>query len=101
MIGESDDVVILLNDNEMQENTKLKTGDTLKIYDEEYIISVFGDLNEDGKLTIHDVSKLYAYIKDKNLFPLTDEEIIAADYAENGRIQIQDVSKMYYIVRNR
>lgn len=101
LIGESNDVVILLNDSEIEDNSKLKTGDTLKIYDEEYIISIYGDVNGDGKLSVHDVSKLYAYIKDKNLFPLTDAETIAADYAENGKIQIQDVSKMYYTIINR
>ena len=101
MLIDSQNVRIKSKETEISDNTNLKTGDKLYIYDDEYDIAILGDVNGDGKITIQDVSKLYAYIKDKNMFSLSEVELIAGDYAQNDIIQIQDVSKLYNTVLNK
>ena len=58
------------NDNLITDrNNIVKTGDKFKIEfsstSTEYILSIKGDTNSDGKISIGDVAKLYQYLKKK------------------------------------
>jgi hypothetical protein len=58
-----------------------------------------GDFNENGEVTIADVSKLYTYVS--NTYSIPEYTQIAGDYNKNGRITIADVSGLYTYIQNK
>ena len=61
------------------------------------IITVFdrlkGDVNNDDKITISDVSKLFAYYKGK--VKLTEDDLLVSDLNNDGKITNADISKLF------
>ena len=69
----------------------LKTGDLVNVDRKLKHIVVYGDVTEDGKLTISDVTKIIGSIVDENN-KLSDLELIAADINGDGKIKISDAT---------
>ena len=66
----------------------------------EYILSVRGDVNGDGKVTAADVSKMYRFVKKK--ISISEEcYLLAGDVNDDGKISTADVSKVYRFVKKR
>ena len=84
--------------NEIDNTTKICTGDTLKINNTSYQIAIKGDINKDSILTGSDVSQAYsAYTK---AIQLSKAQFIAADYNGDGILTGSDVSAVYYLYKN-
>ena len=90
-------------DQIVDRNSLVKTGDVISfkynVYDEEYKISVLGDVTGTGDLNIGDVAKLYSSVKGK--FDLNGEFKLAGDVTLNREIDLGDVSKLYSYLRNK
>ena len=65
--------------------------DVLKIYN--IIYRSKGDINNDDKITISDVSKLFAYYKGK--VKLTEDDLLVSDLNNDGKITNADISKLF------
>ena len=80
----------------------LKTGDKLKISFDEfsvvYTISVIGDVDGDGDISVSDIEMLSEYILDNSIIS-ENEYLLAIDYDKNNRIDINDIIKMAKLVR--
>ena len=76
----------------------LYTGDVLNLYGKSYEIAIIGDVNNNGVVTISDVTKTYGYFKNKT--NLTEVQKIAADYNSNGYINISDVTAIYNLSKS-
>ena len=76
----------------INENAKLKTGDTATISGNEYIFAIKGDTNKDGKITFPDITTSYAIFKTK---AKKNELFYATDVNENGKIEFSDITSMY------
>lgn len=57
-----------------------------------------GDLNADGRLTVGDVAKVYAYIR-KALQLNDDYQLLCADYNEDGHINVGDTAQIYAYIK--
>ena len=72
--------------------------DTLKTYN--IITRNTGDINNDNKITVLDVSMLYRHIKKRSI--ITDEETLSvSDVNNDGKITVLDVSMMYRYVKGK
>ena len=80
---------ITVNGITLQDNTILKTGDVIKVNNEEKIIIIFGDINKDGEISISDVITLMNYIKEK--INLTSVQWEAANVRNKIELTISDV----------
>ena len=59
-----------------------------------------GDINNDDKITIIDVSMLYRHIKKRSI--ITDQEtLLISDINNDGKITIMDVSLLYRYVKGK
>lgn len=89
--------------NQANSSEIVKTGDTIKINtgseETTYTISVLGDLNGDGQITINDVAKLYGYIKNK--INLDETTMSAGELTDDGSINVSDVAKLYGYVKGK
>lgn len=89
--------------NQANSSEIVKTGDTIKINtgseETTYTISVLGDLNGDGQITINDVAKLYGYIKNK--ITLDETTMSAGELTDDGSINVNDVAKLYGYVKGK
>lgn len=88
--------------NIINTNSKVRTNDVIKIsfggtvYS--YKISVLGDLNGDGEITINDVTRLYYHIK--NVETITDPALLAAgDIIKDGNYNINELTLLYYFLK--
>ena len=86
-------IVITRGNQQISGNDILSTGDSITINGQTYEIVISGDLNNNGIVTISDVTKAYAFVKNKTT--LTDAQRIAADYNGNNIITVSDVSALY------
>ena len=77
------------NNIKLNRNTTLATGDVVKVGSVEYTISVLGDIDKDGKITLNDLSELRKYLVDDNTFD--DSQFMAADLDSNDEISILDL----------
>ena len=66
-----------------------------------YTISVLGDMNSDGRISINDVSKLYQLNKTFETSPPELIYIFTGDMNHDGTYSINDVSKLYQISKQR
>lgn len=64
-----------------------------------YTISVLGDMNHDGKISINDVSKLYQLNKKFETSPPELIYIFTGDMNHDGTYSINDVSKLYQMTK--
>ena len=85
------------NEEELIDTAMLASGDNLLINNNSYSVAVKGDLNNDGVITISDVSKIYR--STKGTITLSELEEVAGDYNENGTINITDVSGIYRMTK--
>ena len=86
---------VLDNENEQGENDIIKTGMKLRLSNgEEYVIIVRGDIKEDGKITLTDLSKLIAHYNENEGMQLKDNQLKAADMNLDGVINLVDISQM-------
>lgn len=73
----------------------INTGSTQLVY----TISVLGDIDEDGKITVNDVALIYRHIKEKEI--LDEIHIASADIYNKGSVDIGAVSGVYRYVKGR
>ena len=98
-------VNIYNKNNESKETGKLFTGDKVKIYlDEtlvsEYTVSVKGDVTGTGTSTVSDVAKLYQYLKGKIEMDDCYKEagnVVGTDET----IKVNDVAKLYQFIKGK
>ena len=96
-IGTSN-ISILSDGVELDENTKIATGNVLRYNNQDYQIAVLGDPNKDSIVTGSDVSQTYsAYTK---AIQLSKAQFIAADYNGDGILTGSDVSAVYSLYKN-
>ena len=96
--------VIDINNNVFDDEKLVTSGSKLEIKlskkTYEYILSVRGDVNGDGKVTAADVSKMYRFVKKK--ISISEEcYLLAGDVNDDGKISTADVSKVYRFVKKR
>ena len=91
------------NGDTLKNSDIVKTGDvvTIKVGNvtKTYTISVLGDINGDGRISVSDVSRMYRYVKGKT--DLSDAEFAASDIINDGNIEIREVSRLYRYVKGR
>ena len=85
-------------DNIMSDTDIIKTGDKLIIKNssgnsKKYILSVNGDVLEDGTISMDGAKKIASHIIDGNVL-ISQEYLLAADYDGDGTIRMNDVMKM-------
>ena len=98
--------VSIYDKNESKKNNDdvIATGDRLIIYvddekNDEYQISVLGDVSSDGKITVTDVSKLFQYYRSK--ITMDDIYVVAGDIINDSEIKLTDVAKLFQYVRGK
>lgn len=104
LIETNGNMTLIKSDGSQANSSEIvKTGDTIKINtgteETTYTISVLGDLNGDGQITINDVAKLYGYIKNK--FTLDETTLSAGELTDDGSINVNDVAKLYGYVKGK
>ena len=92
------------NSTKKGDNDIIATGDKLIIYinnekNIEYVISVLGDINGDGNLTIADVSKLFQYYRKK--ITMDDIYIYSGDIINDTEIKLTDIAKLFQYIRGK
>ena len=83
---------------------KIGTGDIIKVYVgsklvDKYTISVKGDTNGDGEVSVSDISMIYKNIKKKSEF--SDAQSIASDVNDDGGISVSDISILYKYLKRK
>ena len=75
--------------------------EVLKTYEITYLTTrLKGDVNNDNKITVIDVSMLYRHIKKRST--ITDQEtLLISDINNDGKITIMDVSLLYRYVKGK
>lgn len=63
-------------------------------------VCTFGDVNNDHKLNMGDISKLYAHIRGTSRLQ-DDYALLCADYNQDGNINVGDVVKLYSFLRKK
>lgn len=96
----------IYNKNNVQKSNDniLMTGDKLIVYvdgvkKEEYLISVLGDVNGDGKITVTDVTKLFQYYRKK--ITMDDIYVVSGDVMSDSSVKLTDVTKLFQFVRGK
>ena len=87
------------SNNELDYNSLLATGSTLKVENTNYKIIVSGDVTGDGIINLGDVSKLYNTYNGKA--NLTGEFSTAGKLTNNSTIKLGDISKLYNFFRKK
>lgn len=99
------DVKVYNYDNVFKTVGLIGTGDKVKIYLDntlisEYDIIVKGDITGDGDSKVNDVAKLYQYLKGK--ITMDDCYIYAGNVVNNDEeIKINDVAKLYQFIKGK
>ena len=77
------------------ENALVKTGMVLKLSEgSKYTLIVKGDMNQDGKVSLIDVSKLLLHYNEQKGYELTGAPEKAADMNVDGRVSLIDLSRI-------
>ena len=92
----ANNITIKENGNTITDEKQIiKTGMILDLPNgEKYSIIVRGDIKEDGKLTLTDLSKLILHYNEMKGFELTGIRLKAADMNIDGKVSLVDVSQM-------
>ena len=87
---------ILDSNTEITNSSNLvKTGMKLRLSNgDEYVIIVKGDIKEDGKITLTDLSKLIAHYNEIKNMELKGNQLKAADMNIDGKVNLVDISQM-------
>lgn len=90
--------------NIKQNSETLKTGDYITVTSNgtsaSYYLSVLGDVNGDGNVTVVDVAKLFQHYRRTNIIPDNERYyIIAGDTVMDDVIKLTDVAKLFQYVR--
>lgn len=87
----------------LSDTATLKTGDVVEIALESgtysYTISVLGDINGDGDITVGDVALLYRKLKGKA--DLEEYQLAAGDILNDSSIKINDVARLYRYIKGK
>ena len=80
------------------------TGNTIKIYQNgqyvtEYTVSVKGDINGDGDISVSDISMIYKNLKRKNEF--SSAQSIASDVNGDEGVSVSDISVLYKVLKRK
>ncbi len=91
------------NGQTLSSTDKLKTGDVVEVKlssgTYRYTISVLGDINGDGNITVGDVSLLYRKLKGK--VTLEEYQVAAGDILNDASIKINDVARLYRFMKGK
>lgn len=87
----SEEGTLLAEDEIVTTGTKIKVGKTLQ-----YTLSVIGDIDSDGKITINDLAKLKLHLIEKQL--LEGIKLKSADINNDGKITLDDLAQMKLIL---
>ena len=98
LLGNDEIVTIYSDGEEISDNSKIKTGNILKVDNKEYPIAILGDSNKDGNVDGADISRTYKIYRNIISNPTTVESI-AADANEDDRVDGADISRIYKIYR--
>ena len=98
--GEAFDIsnVIVTNGTAMHSGNRLYiryNNKTLETFD--ILARLLGDVNDDGKVNLSDVSKLYRYIKKR--LKLTEMDLMVSDVNFDDNVNLSDVSKLYRYIK--
>ncbi len=105
VLGNSSYSVKVYKDNsELSTSLNIPSGSITKIYLNNTLIDTYtnviiGDFNENGEITIADVSKLYTYLS--NPYTIQNYSLKSGDYNKSGKITIADVSGLYTYIQNK
>jgi len=99
LIGTEENIQVLRGETQLDNETKLRTTDILKINDVSYPIAILGDIAPDGKITGSDISRGYSAYKQATT--LKEEEYIAADVTGDNKITGSDISKLYSMYKKQ
>ena len=84
------------NNNETEE-IEADITDIYNIYNSSIIkiskVIMIGDIDEDGKVNIKDLNRLYEYLKETS--ELTEQELKYADVNGDGKVNIKDWNRLY------
>lgn len=87
------------NNEELNYNSLIGTGDKLTLNNKDYSIIVSGDVTGDGNINFGDISKLYNYYKGKTT--LESSYLEAGKVTNNSKITFGDISKLYNYYKKR
>ncbi|MCI9177268.1 MAG: hypothetical protein HFJ28_01495 [Clostridia bacterium] len=87
----SEEGTLLAEDEIVTTGTKIQVGKTLQ-----YTLSVIGDIDSDGKITINDLAKLKLHLIEKQL--LEGIKLKSADINNDGKITLDDLAQMKLIL---
>lgn len=93
---ENNNIIVKNNGNEILENDYVGSGMTLETQNGTYTVSVVGDLDGNGLITITDLSKLRLFVSGLNT--LSDTYRLSADINNDGNITITDLTQINLIV---
>ena len=80
------------NENKIEETDIVKTGQTITVGEDTYMLVVAGDVNGDGKADIKDILRINRHRLNKN--NLTDCYLQAGDVNEDGKADIKDLLRI-------
>ena len=97
-------IKIFKGNTELSSTASIPNGSTTKVYIngtliDTYINIVVGDFNENGEITIADVSKLFTYLS--STYSIPEYTFLAGDINRNSNITIADVSGLYTYIQNK
>ena len=78
----------------------MTTGSYIKNGNTEYRIVIYGDIDQDGLVTIKDLYQSYLLYKNKSS-GLNEYQISAGDYDNNGQTNIKDLYEIYKKMREK
>ena len=88
------------NDAEISSSGLITTGSYIKNGNTEYKIVIYGDIDQDGLITIKDLYQSYLLYKNKAT-GLNEYQISAADYNNDGLTNIKDLYEIYKKMKNK
>ena len=104
LINTNGDISILDKNNQiLEDNNKIKTGDKLVIefpnYSHIVHLSIKGDVTGTGNIQEEDVNSAYKILRNEIKVEIYYE--LAADVKEDGQVKINDIAKLYQYVKNK
>lgn len=89
-------VEIYRNNSKLNETETIRTGDILKVKNNQYTIVVTGDISKDGQVNVVDLMQVKRHIVSNS--SLTDLETQAADLNSDGKVNIIDTMQLVRII---
>ncbi len=103
----NEEIVLYDKSGNVKDNSQiLKTGDYITVTSNgtsaSYYISVLGDVNGDGIISVIDVAKLFQHYRKTNIIPANEYYYITAgDTVTDDEIKLTDVAKLFQYVRGK